>query len=333
MRSGRLTCILSFVLALGSGTAAIDAALPPISLATRELDAYAARREAGGVLFVGSSHFRHQIVPSEFDSIVSSTGRPTHSFMISDSALTLLEARDVIETLIARGHPKPHAVFVEPNIGVIPGFRGEPDDRQIAFHSLPNTIRHLRLLRDTAEFDSPFDYRSAVIGSVKATAMRIFNIGRISERLVRGNRPPDMGPARDGYFPLAGRSPAFESFLDNYRQGLATRNSPNPTAWRLSDGQVQAVASVIDIAERHGIKAYVLVPPHWSAWQMTFALTKQLPQARPDIGIIDLSKPDEHPDLYAVDIRWDGGHLNEQGAVLFTRKLAAAYLAHLDQAR
>ena len=40
---------------------------------------------------------------------------------------------------------------------------------------------------------------------------------------------------------------------------------------------------------------------------------------------IDLANPFEFPEFYAIENHFDGGHLNDQGARLLTRKLAQKF--------
>jgi hypothetical protein len=43
-------------------------------------------------------------------------------------------------------------------------------------------------------------------------------------------------------------------------------------------------------------------------------------------AIFDFSDPHEHPELFAIDRRLDGQHLNYDGAVIFTEEIARRFL-------
>lgn len=48
-------------------------------------------------------------------------------------------------------------------------------------------------------------------------------------------------------------------------------------------------------------------------------------QALPEKNKIDLADPNKHQEFYLLENRWDRGHLNDKGAIIYSKKLAEAF--------
>jgi len=76
------------------------------------------------------------------------------------------------------------------------------------------------------------------------------------------------------------------------------------------------------LAERHGGRLVLVAPPYLS---VPFAPLPEL-----GIAFLDFSDPRRYPQLFAPENRADGGHLNAEGAAIYSRLLARELLGALD---
>ena len=78
---------------------------------------------------------------------------------------------------------------------------------------------------------------------------------------------------------------------------------------------------LINKYKQQGIRLVIMIPPG-PVNERQLALIRRLPKGH----YIDLSDPDQYPELYNPDLFYDFVHLNHDGAKLLTQYLAEAYL-------
>ncbi|MEZ4740774.1 MAG: hypothetical protein R2818_15780 [Flavobacteriales bacterium] len=78
---------------------------------------------------------------------------------------------------------------------------------------------------------------------------------------------------------------------------------------------------LLDWCREHQIELVFILPPN-TLNAMEWNVFQGLPKDR----VIDMGDPDNYPEFYQTNYRFDRGHLNEVGAALYTRKLAERIL-------
>jgi hypothetical protein len=123
-----------------------------------------------------------------------------------------------------------------------------------------------------------------------------------------------LGPNGDGYDPGRARRAMNAAEIAEYEQQLAeeiARGKPGHFGDTESQAELHRKRA---LAERFGARLVLIAPPTVGA---AFA-------PLPDSGLLflDFSSPDRYPELFAVEHRFDRGHLNHAGALLYSRLLA-----------
>lgn len=150
-----------------------------------------------------------------------------------------------------------------------------------------------------------------------------------------------LGPAWDGYDPYrstlgqgTSETKGGDSDVKNYlaakvslQSGVAQAQVPATASFMMRG----LLADKVRALRARGIETLFVIPPTIEAEGEFLKLSKQ--GVLPTVFVFN--DPAAYPDLYAVNMRADTIHLNEPGALLFTRLLAgkfADYRAH-DAAR
>ncbi len=129
----------------------------------------------------------------------------------------------------------------------------------------------------------------------------------------------DVRARRDEY--LATPSEADERRVESqaaYEAGLASD--------AYSSALLERYLALIELSEREGVYLVFYLPPRLGAdYRELVPVFEQLPPAHR----IDLAPPSEHPLYYAQAYTFDVGHLNSEGARLFTQDVAAEWTQRL----
>jgi len=86
---------------------------------------------------------------------------------------------------------------------------------------------------------------------------------------------------------------------------------------------LEAYRRMAALARAAGVELVVVVMPSLSA---TREVESRM-EAELGVPVLRYNRPDEFPELYDTSLRFDSGHLSEEGARLFTGRLAADWLA------
>ena len=128
-----------------------------------------------------------------------------------------------------------------------------------------------------------------------------------------------VGPLGDGFHPREYREPFHGEELEQYRRDLL--DAPEQAS-RIHYGDVASQAEItrkVALAKRLGAHLVLLAPP------ILGPVFAPLPES--GALFLDFSDPRRFPELFAVEHRNDGGHLNPAGSQIYTRLLARAIAA------
>jgi len=142
-----------------------------------------------------------------------------------------------------------------------------------------------------------------------------------------------LGKNKDGYYPLPGKHikdekiknglPAYMTQLTNDFTNVYN-NIENIDNVKYNTYLRKVLLHQLDKAKERNIQLFFLLNPTKCEFHEVadiVALFHSLPAA----NRIDLANPLKYPELYKVENRWDEGHLNNQGAKIYTKKLADAF--------
>lgn len=323
------------------GVCAVLAALagvPSVGPLADKLAWLEAHGDAIDVLFVGSSRVRRGIVPAVFDAEVTRRGGlAIRSFNLGVAGMEPPEADALVRRLArrfaARGSgPGWFLVEVAPwdaTIEEANRFKG----RAILWHDAPATRTALAGLRSTPP-EARFDESTSHLLHWAARATGAGRGPDVLRRLVAPRpAPPVEAVPYAGYEPYTESShqhhPMRRAFLDRveaYRGWLEPRLAVAPgvavDARTAAEPWVAAAWSrQVRTLRAAGIEPvhFVAPTPRPPAEARRLAADGVLPT------LFAFDDPAAHPELFAVDRRFDLEHLTHEGAVDFTRQLAAAF--------
>ena len=303
---------------------------PEISVIGTKFRYLAAHQENYDVLFVGSSRFFHQIIPKQFDeAIAEATGQKLRSFNIGCDALWPPESYYYLRKILALRSPRLRWVVIEmmdynPRI-VDPE---KPTKREAYWHDWPHTVLAWKTIRDSRPPEGN-SKTELYLAHARILAQQWLNMGRGSEMLVSLLAPPKERPEdKEGWIETEGFRaepnqdiPAAD--LSKYMTAVNTlreMNRPAPMS-PLFLGEVQKVAA--ETRARQAEPIFVIAP--------TLNPGENYPPLPGGLPLLAFNDPSRFPALYDPAVHYDGYHLNEKGAVIFTRLLAEQFAAFLAE--
>lgn len=289
---------------------------PEMAVLKAKYEYYAAHREEFDLIFVGSSRFYFQIIPKEFDaSVGASTGAPVRSFNWGCDGAWPPEAYYLLRRILAL---KPHrlkwviieAMSIDPRLAD----PAHPTSRELYWHDWRHTRMALAEVRDR-----PALTRAHLLLFVR----RLGNVGRGGELLrpllERQQSSPEAEPEWVGQagFRVGPSTPltaeaeaAFLEAVEEMRRGLPAV-APAATFER-------ALGEMVAEVRNAGAEPVFVCAPSTNRRENLSGV----PGRAAYWPFID---PGKYPALYDPAVHYDQWHLNEQGAHLFTREVAARF--------
>jgi hypothetical protein len=275
-------------------------------------------KEDVDTLFIGSSRFRHQVIPAEFDAATTSAGAPTHSLNLGYSGMWPPESFYFLRRLLALQPHHLRWVFIELMDHRFSHVEQEtPTLRNIYWHDWPHTVMAWRMVWET-----PFPPEEKVRLLARDTSMflrQFSNIGRAAEWLQERNsakgRKLPLGWVHRGGFEPEEEGVWSEASRVEYSQMVDAVKTGHP-AQRARPGYAVALREVIQEVRAAGAEPIFVLPPTVRPEEF---LATGLPEG---MTIWAFNDPERYPALYDADLHFDPGHLNERGAHEFTRLLA-----------
>jgi hypothetical protein len=307
---------------LAGGAALLHQALPyRVPEVTQKLDYLKAHEADIDTVFIGSSRIYHGVSPRTFDATMSAAGQPTRSFNLAVNALLPPESIWMARTLAAMRPPHLRRVFLEmADARDIPD-ADHPTIRDVYWQdpaALAYALRRARL-DFGASLSKSWDDISR---ETSLFAVNELNIGWLipSHRfdIIPGRREPVLGPDGDGFLPIlhplldAGRAKLAEGI------GILRQRVPDRPADPLNEYEYARIQRLL---QRRGVELILVMTPvsdrDYNSWQ----------DAPSRARLLAFDNPDRYPEFYEPAHRFDSDHLNAEGAEIFSRELAQAYLA------
>ena len=293
------------------------------------------------LVFAGSSRVHRGFVPEVFDARTAEAGVPTRSFNFGAPGSRAFEIERLLERVSELGPAKLDFVLVDPEgIALLRDERNVLARQVIEWHDPAAT---LRLSRWIAGAGLPYPQLWAALAPHwKSCAYNVFNIGR-SQRLVDAalgeSRTEEVerelvGPRLDGYAPLGDESEELgrrgQRFQKRRERYLAQLEEYK--ALRVGDGPADPFALEMyrtlraRIEELGATAVFVTQPALYLQEDLVkAAATGELPL------LLRFDDAERFADLYAPERRYDETHLNDEGARLFTEKLADEFVARVKR--
>ena len=298
-------------------------------------------REGGpwDVVFLGNSRVQQHVDPLRFDARLAEAGLKVRSYNLGAPNMSLPEIDSVCRRLDRRGIGPADWIFVDL------GFRWGPwptefDTRRVIdWHDLRSTLLALRLAMiedaETSERSSRRYQvtREDVLGRhIRAWANRAASRGRAAELLFGPSTTPSVDdvleeglrgflPATRHADPEGVRRTNFLRQRDGWkRQVEEIRRDPGQGLREASPERLDHLTRIVRHLEARGHRVILFQPP---GVEPSVPVPAELAA---DAVRFRFNDPDAYPDLHRPEAWWDRRHLNEEGAELFTDRLADRFL-------
>ena len=314
-----------------------------------KLAVLAARREEVDTLFVGSSRVYNHLSPRAFDAELRAAGLPSCSFNLGVSAMRPPESFQTLDRALALRRPNQRLRRVVLELANVNPAQepGERDTRRMTAWHRPGAAGWM-LAAIILAYEWPWRKAGWFYEHSRLTARCFGHVGDARDALF-GPSPATttttarvigsegLGADGDGFAPTSKEAKAtdpsccrFAADPAGYERALAALRAPPPaSAW----GQREPVNLLLrrELPRRvaalraRGIETILFLPPVTRPDDGLRALA-----AGGDLGgapAFVFNDPDRYPELYRREVRADGEHLDEEGAVLFTRLLARKVVA------
>lgn len=314
-----------------AGMAALLHRLAPLHVpeVTPKLDYLKAHLGDFDTVFIGSSRIYHGVSPRIFDATMSTSGSATHSFNLAINGMMPPESLQMARTLIALHPPNLRRLFLE-----VSSTRDVPELKTLTvrdiywqdIEALKYGIRRAPL--DYRKLQGKYKWPKAwddVTISALLFARNQFNIGRLIPTPDFATVPQErmgdstLGPDRDGFLPeLHPLTPPqrakLEKGIQDVLNGTAKSRPRDPL-------NTAGYISIRNLLEKHGIQLVLITAP---VTTRDFNAKQDAPAGEKVLAFDD---PARFPELFTPEHRFDYDHLNGDGALIFSKELAAAYLA------
>lgn len=335
-----MTLVALFAASCALTTLALRRVLPgggAAELVDAKLARFAALKDECTLVFLGSSRVHRGFVPQVFDARTAAAGVATRSFNLGAPGSRAFEVEDLLSRLVDLAPARLDYVFVDPEgVALLRDERNELARQVIEWHDPDATLRVTRWLWATDL--APEQKLELLVPHWRSCAYNLANIGR-SQRWVDAAlgtlrtaalERELVGPRLDGYAPLGEegeelgrRGQRFqkkrrEAYLAELEQYKGLRVSDGPPAPFALEMYREILART---AELGATPVFVTQPALY--------LQEDLVKAAQNGDVPLLLRFDDaqrFPELYDPDHRYDATHLNDEGARLFTERLAAEFI-------
>lgn len=314
-----LNCVL-FLLACAAGCAAIGrvAPFPEVPGIYPKWTHFREHRDEIDVLFLGSSRFYHQIIPAQFDAAVGGV----RSFNFGYDGMWPPESFYLLRQLLALRPPRLKWVVIDlMDINYRLDERNVSTLRMAYWHDLRHTAIAFRdILGSRFHPSQKFDL---LMEHGRLCAQQLLNLGRGADALNTLLAP--KAPRKRGYSwtdfagfevgPAHGMEGSerdgFVRTVERLKKGIA----PAPVRPVFRD----ALADLIADVRRAGAEPIFVIAP-------TINGAENFTEVPGNATVFGFNDPVKHPELFDPAHHYDAWHLNEKGAVDFTRLLAEKFI-------
>ncbi len=307
---------------------------PPDWAVTPKLSHLAEHGDDYDVLFLGSSlSFRH-VIPDVVDARLAERGVDLRSFNLGGKATTGYELDHVLREALELTGPRLRYVVVEPSVW---RFKMLGPNRKTTRSRNWHTMRQTaRAIDSVLESDESLSKRvELVAGHLQVAAWRVANFGegrRLVAHLV--GLPPEQSITPEhielhrGFQALEELAPELtrerrRELLDDkqgYQKKVRAIERQNAREQAVSSVNYDGLEEQVALIRAAGAEPIYMLPPGDLATPYAFRLHREgyLPH------LISFNHPEQYPQLYQLNRRFDPNHLNQRGAEEFSILLADA---------
>jgi len=291
------------------------------------------------LIFFGSSYVHREFAPAVFDATLAERGYAMRSFNFGIPGMDPPETYFLAEATLDRAEPRLKAVLIE-----LDYYRTGVRERNL--HTRRNEYWHdaaftTQALRATMTDSTPLGFRVKTAGRhVDAFVRNLLHAGRGKAYLLdaagdlpdQSNWRAGLGPSGDGFTALDDRTTtraelrgelfadfeadAFGERVESLKSGVAREGDTR----RLTAAAIEALESIVRRVRSAGARPILVVPPCLDARAELIEYARE----HVDADVVAFNDPVRFPALYDPSNRFDTGHLNHAGAIVFSRLLAEA---------
>jgi hypothetical protein len=284
-------------------------------------------------LFVGSSRIYRQIIPEQFDEQVNAaTGESIHSFNFGMDGMWPPESFFVLRELLSLEPKRLRWVFIE----VMEVATGLDDSiftprRTAYWHDWEHTLMAMEAVSEQSASVTEKWRLNAEHGLV--FVRRSMNQGRLARRLgaAFGADPGNSDQWSRGEWMdaegFAGRDTPFEGWkLDQYRKFVEKAKTVPPPRVPISRALRQSIERIVSEVRAMGAEPILIISP-------SLVPSDNFSELPADVAVWSFRGPNDFPALYDPKNRFDTGHLNSAGAVVYTELLASRFASHIAKVK
>jgi hypothetical protein len=280
------------------------------------------------VLFVGPSYVRSQVFPAVVDAEADRLGKPFRSCKFARTAMYGYEQKWELDRLLSHSWPKLRLVVFDVTTGDKTGVKRENlfNPRVIQWHDVgqlswfaeraDRSDDRAAVFFEAVEHVEHFVAHQLLLGQ---GAVHLQQAGeteeeRLEKLLRRGRNPPR--PTKADRRKNIGR---VKQAAKKKQKVLADKPADKDlTRWALE---------LRELVRAHGVEGQALLAPVWGA-----RLVRSEPAEGVDPMVVhDFNDPGRYPQLYDIDARGWGSHLNESGSYEYSKLLAKSVAKHLPE--
>ena len=323
-----LLLVTCFCLGLFGGSVLIERQLQlpmlPVPLVKEKIEWLAQHGDQYDTLFIGTSRTLEHIQPALFDQLMAQAGMPTHSFNLGILGMRPPEDSYLLETVLAKRRAPLKLVIVEANTI---NAENEADAlgtlREVYWR---DTSRFWVVTRSILERKRKTLWKTEVlVHNLNVYLRKTLSVGRgiewLTGHLEKNASPPpqSLGKYSDGY--LSYDTP-LRTIKDEEWRVFQTKFKRNIQLVFNDGASQQELAKKRLWVEAHGGKMIAFTPP-------IAGINHFIPDPRlhPGLPWLNFFQPAKYPEFFQKENLADSGHLNQQGAEFFTRRLVEEIVA------
>lgn len=318
--------------------------LPNVPQVKEKIEWFRAHRDEYTAIFLGTSRVRRHIVPSLFDRLAAEQGMEMKSFNLGVDTLMAPEDSYVLELALAAKPSRLRYVFIElsffranfaaqaPNTIRAGYWHDWERTRAVVDHLIDQDLQRIKPLKKRKKnrwstwLRETTEWTSLVTEHGRLFLQRALNFGRVAAlwpatagvRTLTNPLGP-LGPGLDGFIPSADDTVVRGEALAAYEEELAKLKAGPPRQRLMDEAPNAALERLVAKVRRAGAEPILIIAPSQSGYTN---------QPRRDLApILDFSDPVRWAELFDPKYRADAGHLNTEGAEVFTRALADRFFA------
>ncbi|HVX58944.1 MAG TPA: hypothetical protein VHC19_00025 [Pirellulales bacterium] len=279
------------------------------------------------VLFLGTSRIYRHLDPAAFDAALYEQGIRVRSFNLGMPRMSILEAQELADRLVARRPQRLKLVVLEPMLFIF-DLDNWSAEREMATHDLRGT--HLAVSNtlgaERRHGTAWLDRLCYAMPHVLSFACREVNLG-LADPLIFPPCPQRPGPPPDidalaGYGPLPVRNDPNGPWRERFRRFLALPQPPDWNGTSLSAEELAYFKHLVGRIRQTGAEVAFLLGPRVKRDSHTVAVLESHPEHFADVPLLDYLRGHGPQTLYQLDYWYDFDHLNAVGARELSQRVA-----------